>query len=226
MAWTESLGGVPRCEVAAAHQAAELAGEDALEAVVAAGEALQGARPRHFQALGVEAGVLQHVEEQLQGGVQVLREAVDGCAGGGVPDAGPDAGRQEGGLLVEVAGAARDGASRSHLAAREGGQPSALRREQVASGSQREGDADQRELMVLDEVGDGSGVELPAVLGGVRRIERERREAQLPGMLGNRVLGGGGGGERASRRLQPIAAIHCAPPRGRPLPGEPAPSWV
>ena len=173
----------------AAHQARPLAPLDARRRVVAPLQLLQGLALGEGQPALVEPRVPEHVEEEVEAGVEVAGQAVHVGPARGRPDVAADLRGEEGGLLVEVGRAHRRRPARPHLAAGEAGEADLVRRVQVRPGADGHPHRRQRQLVVLHHEDDDAVRQLVAMVRGHRRGEVEQLVGQVRGMSGNRLRG-------------------------------------
>ena len=183
-----SAGGLRRREVLlAAHEPLELALLDRRRVVVAPLHLLQRLALGELEAVFGETRIAQHIGEQIEPRVDVLRQAVERSLPLYIADPGVDRGRQERDLLVEHIGRFGLGAARAHLRPghlREAGLAGRL--EIIARPNQHR-DVDQRELMILHQKRRRPVRELVLIIGRARRRKFPLPETQLPRMLHDRV---------------------------------------
>ena len=199
-----------------AHQPAELASLDARGRVVATLHLLNRLALGQRQPVVVEPGVAQHIEEQIETDVEILRQAVQVRPAGRGADVAANLRRQKRCRLVEVGRAHRRGAAGPQLAAGETGQPDLVRRVEIATGADRDRERDQRQFVVFDDEDDDTIRQLVPMVGRRRRRKVEQLVREIVRVRRNGLRRGSPGDQPQQRRHE--HGDDRATPRHRPPP--------
>src|SRR5690606_20684878 len=158
--------------------------------VVSAREALEDAALLDREAISVESRARDHLEEEIERTLEILREAVEARDAFVVLKGAGDVGGEEVRFLIELVGRVARGPSRTHQGRRHRCEPFASLRIEVASDAHVDVDVDEGNGRVLDHEDDRTAGDLMAMLRPIRRRELDRRELELARMRGNRLGAG------------------------------------